>query len=80
MSPDNSINSYSGQSLDDSYWQALFDQEEALANSVIMAEPDDLPWTELDGNGANRESEIAGKRSKKNPWKLAQMEVFFSST
>lgn len=71
MSPDNSINSYSGQSLDDSYWQALFDQEETLANSVAMAEPDDLPWAELDSSVANRESEINAKQSPKNPWKLA---------
>ena len=72
MSPDNSINSYTGQPLDDSYWQALLAQEETLVESAAPSEPDDLPWPEIRQNGQPHHASDMPLRTGQNPWKLAQ--------
>lgn len=72
MSPDNSINSYSGQSLDDSYWQALIAQEESMAEFITPSETDDLPWPEIRQNGQVHHATDMPLRTAQNPWKTAQ--------
>ncbi len=72
MSPDNSINNYTGQSLDDTYWQALFAQEESMANLARPPEPDDLPRSEIGQNGQVHNAADTPLRTSQNPWKTAQ--------
>lgn len=74
MSPDNSINSYTGQSLDDSYWQALFAQEESV-KPAAPSEPEDLLWSEIGHNGQVHHPVNKSPQVSQNPWQKAQ-EVF----
>jgi small subunit ribosomal protein S1 len=71
MSPDNSIDSYSRQSIDDSYWQALLAQEESMVEPIISPEPNDLPWSEIRLNGHGH-STTTPQRTSENPWQIAQ--------
>lgn len=72
MSPDNSTSNYTGQSLDNSYWQALFAQEESITEPAIPPEPDDLPWPEIKHNGQTHHAADTLLRTGQNPWETAK--------
>ena len=72
MSSDNSINNYTRQALDDTYWQALFAQEESMAGFAAPPEPDDLPWSEFKQNSQPHDPSDTPLRTGQNPWDTAQ--------
>ncbi|MCB9420843.1 MAG: S1 RNA-binding domain-containing protein [Ardenticatenaceae bacterium] len=72
MSPDNSINSHIGQSLDDSYWQALFAQEESVAELIVFPDPEDLFCSENGQSSQTHHTVETLPRKDKNPWQTAQ--------
>jgi small subunit ribosomal protein S1 len=72
MSLDNSINKHTRQALDDTYWQALFTQEESMANHPAPSEPDDMLWSEFKKNGQAHQAVDTPLPTGQNPWETAQ--------
>ena len=72
MSPDNSINTATGQSLDDAYWQALFAEEDAMVEPpVVPPEPENFSWPVITQNG-QAQHDGQPLPTSQNPWKKAQ--------
>jgi small subunit ribosomal protein S1 len=73
MSPDNSINTTTGQSLDDAYWQALFAEEDTVFEpAVAPPEPENFSWPEVTQNGQAQHAADKPLQTSQDPWKKAQ--------